>query len=433
MFVNEPILLIFGAVLFLYFIAISLKFPIIPAAIYPFTFLNFTQTTLAVNGISPSKYIGLILIFVGMICLFKEIQSKTPRNYSLLGLFCLMMLFPTWIITRFLVEGSDMNLAFTFMLNALTTFSIVVIVNTERRKKIMEINLGATFAILSFGMIAADYLPSLLLLRSLQQGEYSRSIGLVNDPNYGGAFIAIGFAYFFSKVVFFYEIKQMKLFYLSLGLIAISIFSLFLTVSRAAILSIVVCLLMAAFYGKVRFRHMAWLLPSMAILFILSHNFPDIINAIAYRISITRVDPSNVARLEFFRAGMSVIRNNILWGVGDFTGYHNAFLDVAVFGGVIGLGLFLSIILVIFKMNARIMALSEGNFRDMARFVILGLIVALFNGLFIGIETERIVWFLFGWGMINFILLRKAQQDVIPTAGNHLKSRAWTKDERVVI
>ncbi len=46
-----------------------------------------------------------------------------------------MMLFPVWILIRFLVEGSDMNLAFTFMLNALTTFSMVVIVNTLKTKR----------------------------------------------------------------------------------------------------------------------------------------------------------------------------------------------------------------------------------------------------------------------------------------------------------
>ncbi len=48
----------------------------------------------------------------------------------------------------------------------------------------------------------------------------------MNDPNYGGAFIAIGFAYFFSKAVFFYEVKRMKLFLLSLLGIAISHFFL---------------------------------------------------------------------------------------------------------------------------------------------------------------------------------------------------------------
>ncbi len=62
-------------------------------------------------------------------------------------------------------------------------------------------------------------------------------------------------------------------------------------------------------------------------------------------------------------------------------------------------------------MNTKILWISGGDFRDMARFVVLGFIVFLFNGLFIGMETERIVWFLFGWGMINFILFRKAHQD----------------------
>jgi O-antigen ligase len=433
MLVNDPILFILGIILFLYFIAISVRFPIISAAIYPFTFLNFTQTMFSVGGISPSKYFGVVLIFVGLMYLLKEILSKTHANYLLLGLFCLLMLFPAWILIRFLAEGSDLNLAFTFMLNALTTFSIVVIVNTERRKKIMEISLGATFVILSLSMIAAHYFPSMTLLSSLQQGELSRTIGLANDPNYGGAFIAIGFAYFFSKAVFFYDVKKMRLFYVSILLIAISIFSLLLTVSRAAIISAVVCLLMTAFYGRLKLRHFAWLLPSIAFLFILCQNFPDMIDAIVHRLSITRVDPSNVARLEFFRTGMNVIRDNLLWGIGDFTGYHNAFLDVTVFGGVIGLGFFLLIILIVFKMNTKILALSEGNYRDMARFVILGLIVALFNGLFIGIETERITWYLFGWGMINFILFRKAHQAAVSADGNSLHSPAWMQDERVVV
>ena len=333
---NYPVLFLLGVMVFLYFIAFSIRFPIIPAAIYPFTFLIFTQTLFAIGGISPSKYLGAVLIFVGMIYLLKEILSKTARNYSLLGLLCLIMLFPVWILIRFLIEGSDINLAFTFLLNALTTFSIVVIVNTQRRKEIMEISLGATFVVLSLGMIAAHYFPSVTLLSSLQQGEVSRALGLVNDPNYGGAFIAIGFAYFFSKAIFFYDGKRMRWFFLSLLLIVISLFSLFLTVSRAAILSVVVCLLLTAFYGRVKPRNLYWLLPSIAILFIFYRYFPDMIDAIIYRLSITTMDRSNVIRLEFFRAGMGVIRDNLLWGIGDFSGYHNAFLDVTVFGGLIG-------------------------------------------------------------------------------------------------
>jgi O-antigen ligase len=412
-FIDEPILLIFGAVLFFYFAVLSLKFPMICAAIYPFSFLSFTQTAFSVGGISPSKYLGVVLIFVGMIHLLKETHSGTKRNYSFLALFCLIMLFPIWILIRFLVEGSEMNLAFTFMLNALTTFAIVVIVNSEGRKRIMEVSLTATFVLLSLGMIAAYYVPSMSFLTSIQDGGYSRTIGFANDPNYGGAFIAIGFAYFFSKAIFFFESKRRGLLLLFLLLIAISIFALFLTISRAAILSVVMCLLMTVFYGRIRIKHLAWLVPSMGILFVIFREFPALIDAIVHRISISTFDYSNVMRLEIFRTGISVIRDNMLWGVGEYSGYHNAFIDVGVFGGVIGLGFFIILIFVVFRMNMKILAFSEGYFQDMARFVLLGLIVFLSNSLFIGMETERIVWYLFGWGMINFILFRKAQQSAV--------------------
>lgn len=430
---DYPILFILGVIVFLYFTVFSIKFPIIPAAIYPFTFLIFTQTMFAIGGISPSKYLGAILIFVGLIYLLKEILSKAVKNYSHLGLFCLIMLFPVWILIRFLIAGSDINLAFTFLLNALTTFSIVMIVDSQRRKEIMEISLGVVFIILSLGMIAAHYFPSITLFSSLQQGDVSRALGLVNDPNYGGAFIAIGFAYFFSKAIFFYEVKRTGWFCLSILLITISLYALFLTVSRAAILSVVVCLLMTVFYGRVTLKNLSWILPCVAILFVFYRYFPDTIDAIISRLSIITIDRSNAIRFEFFRTGISVIRNNLFWGVGDFSGYHNAFIDVAVFGGIIGLGFFLLLTLVVFKMNVKILMISEGEFREMARFVVLGIIVFLFNGLFIGIETERIVWYLFGWGMINFILFRKAHQNEIMMVGNSFESENWTKDEHFAV
>jgi O-antigen ligase len=431
---KEPFLLIFGAVFGIYFIALSLKYPILPAAIYPLTFLNATQTTLAVAGISPSKYIGAVLILAGGACFLREIKSKARRNYSLMGLFVLMMLFPAWILLRFLLEGSGLNLVFTFLLNALTIFSIVVIVNTERRKRIMEISLAVTFILLSLGMIAAQYLPDLSILKSLQQGEYSRAVGFVNDPNYGGAFLAIGFAYFFSKAVYHYEVRKTKWFYLSLLLIAITVLSLVLTLSRAALLSVAVCLLTAVLYGRIRFRNLVWLLPFMVLMIVLIQYFPHLLDGIKYRISIAQTDPSNLARIEFLRNGLNVIRENSLWGVGTSTGYHSAFIDVTVFGGVFGLLFFLVLIFWVFRTNARILAVSEGHLRDGARFVVLGLIVFLFNSLFIGMETERIVWFLFGWGMISLILYRKAQSPADPAAESSLQPRAsWSRDKQVVI
>ena len=69
----------------------------------------------------------------------------------------------------------------------------------------------------------------------------------------------------------------------------------------------------------------------------------------------------------------------------------------------------------------------------MARFVILGLIVVLFNGLFIGIETERIVWYLFGWGMINFILFRKAHQNEISAVESSFKSGDWPREKHFAV
>jgi O-antigen ligase len=426
--------LIFGAVIFLYFLIASMKYPMIPAAIYPFTFLNFTQTTLAVAGVSPSKYIGLVLILVGFINLLKEIKQKAHKNYSLLGFFFLLMLLPVWILFRFLAEGSNLNLALTFMLNALTVFSIVVIVNTEKRKRVMETCVAVTFVLLSLGMIATRFLPGMSILRSLHQGEYSRAIGFVNDPNFGGAFIAIGFAYFFSKAVCYYDEKKMKWLFLSLVLILISTVSLILTVSRAAILSVVVCLLVASFYGRIRFENIIWFLPSVVILFVVLPYFPDLIDAFKYRISIAQTDPSNMARIEFFHNGIKVIRGNFLFGVGDYTGYHSTFIDLTVFGGVFALGFFLTIIVSVFRINTRILAVSDGSFRDAARFVVLGLIVFLFNSLFIGMETERIVWFLFGWGMINFILFRKSQSPINTAVESSLQPPvSWTRDEQVVI
>jgi hypothetical protein len=431
---KEPYLLIFGTVLFLYFIVLSLKYPIIPAAIYPLTFLNVTQTTLAVGGISPSKYFGAVLIVVGTASYLKEIKSKFPRNYSLMGLFILMMLFPAWILLRFLLEGSGLNLAFTFLLNGLTIFAIVVIVNTDRRKRIMEISLAVTFVLLSLGMIAAHYFPELSVLRSLQQGEYSRAVGFVNDPNYGGAFLAIGFAYFFSKAVYHYEVRKMKWFYLSLLLIAVTVLSLVLTLSRAAILSVVVCLLTAVLYGRIRFKNIVWFLPFMVIMIVLVQYFPHLLDGIKYRISIAQTDPSNLARIEFLRNGVRVIQDNSLWGAGTSTGYHSAFIDVTVFGGVFALLFFVLLIVWVFRVNTRILAVSEGHFRDAARFVVLGLIVFLFNSLFIGMETERIAWFLFGWGMISFILFQKAQSPANPAAESSPQSQAsWTRDEQAAV
>ena len=116
---KEPILVIFCVVLFLYFVVLSIKFPMICAAIYPFTFLSFTQIMFSVGGISPSKYIGLPLIIVGLIYILEEFRSKDNRNYSLLAFFGLLTLFPIWILIRFLLEGSEINLILTLMLNVL--------------------------------------------------------------------------------------------------------------------------------------------------------------------------------------------------------------------------------------------------------------------------------------------------------------------------
>ncbi|HLO31253.1 MAG TPA: O-antigen ligase family protein [Anaerolineales bacterium] len=416
MFAAEPILLMFGAVLFLYFIAVSIKFPMILAAIYPLTFLSFTQTAFSVGGVSPSKYLGAVLIFVGLIYLAKEIGSSADRNYSLLGLFCLIMFFPMWILIRFLIEGSDLNLAFTFLLNALTTFSIVVMINTERRKRIIEISLGATFIILALSMIIAYYFPSITMFRTTQLGGYSRTLGLVNDPNYGGAFIAIGITYFFSKLVYYYETKRRSLFYLFLFLMVISLIGLGMTLSRSAILSAAACLLMMFLFGRMKFKNLVWFSLLIMFLYMLARQFPSLVDDMISRFSILTFDFSNTMRLEIFKHGIHVFENNLWVGVGQFTGYHNAFLDAAVFGGVIGLISFVLIILIVFVTNIKIMISSEQMFREAARFVVFGLFVIVFNSMLIGMETERIVWFVFGWGIINFILYRKAHQDVKTTA-----------------
>ncbi len=87
---NNPTLFIFGVIVSLYFIAILIKFPILPAAIYPFTFLIFTQTMFAVGGISPSKYLGAVLIFVGMISFLKDVLSRANRSYSAPGIILVL-------------------------------------------------------------------------------------------------------------------------------------------------------------------------------------------------------------------------------------------------------------------------------------------------------------------------------------------------------
>ena len=408
MLAKEPILVIFCVVLFLYFVVLSIKFPMICAAIYPFTFLSFTQIMFSVGGISPSKYIGLPLIIVGLIYILEEFRSKDNRNYSLLAFFGLLTLFPIWILIRFLLEGSEINLILTLMLNVLTTFSIVVIVNSEKRKKIMEISLGATFVLLSLSMIAAHFFPSIHLLRSIQEGEYSRTIGMAIDPNFGGAFIAIGFIYFFSKSIHYHEAKRKGLFYWYLLLLVISIVGLGMTLSRAAILSVVVCTSIMILWGRIKIRNVIWLAVLIISSIVVVVRFPASIEGIIYRFSIASTDYSNIARLEIFQRGMHAVENNMLIGIGQLASYHNVFIDIAASSGIIGLLSFALIIVVVFMMNVKIMISTARMFQETARFVVFGLFVIVFNGMFIGMEQERIVWFLFGWGIINFILYSKA-------------------------
>lgn len=389
----------------MFIIFLSFRYPILPVCLFTFTFLDFIQEKLSIFDITPSIYIGAILLIIGFTRI--SVLKNIKHNKQLIANLLLLLLFPLWMFIRFIIQGSDLRITFTFISNILAIISVILIIKNSKMYSSLQNLLAILFLILPLSILMIYIFPELKNFFEIRSISASfRIMGLIRDPNYAGAFLGVSYFYFITNASYKFDIHQNKKAISNLLALISTIGAVILTVSRGALFSIVIISILYFLIGKVnaKKKFLYFLLFIFISIFLFYSLDQILLGNIVDKFYSIGFDDSNISRLFIFRRGLSVIQDNIIFGTGNYIAFHNTFLDIASYGGIIALIIFSMIIFITLSYNFKLLNENDLRIKKYASFVFFGILVLLSNGLLIGLELEKIFWFMIGLGTLNIML-----------------------------
>lgn len=370
--------------------------------------LNFASSVLTLTDV----FVAItIVVFLAQSLLLKK-SLKIPKSIFTPALLFILSALASSIFAINNFTTNQILIALSFLLRFSAYFFLSVITyNLVKREQILSylnflLFLGFIFSAL--GIIQLIIYPDLSPLQIFGWDPHQkRLVSTTLDPNYTGGILAI-----FVSIATSLTLFKNKIIYLILTIFFI--FTLFLTFSRSAYLSLIVSMFVI---GLIKSPKVILIIISVFIIAFFS------INQVRDRITgAFTVDDTANARIESWQKAIVIAKDNPLFGVGFNTyryaqakynfftpqdplgghsgaGSDSSFLFVAATTGLFGLIFFLILNLTIIKNFARG---SRENHLKLASFASLaGIIVhTQFVNSFFFPQTMLLLWFIVGLNLI---------------------------------
>ncbi len=389
-----------------------------------FSLLSFSlvETQFLVSeGITITKFTAIFIGIIFLVDILKKNKIMFNRNIYILFLFSIIIIIGTFQVffnTPIMAYGNwDYNqVLYENITNfSLVFFSILLIIYTYNNRmifieSIMKLPLIISLLLiifsiyfLFFGRVETGWWGILMYsLEGARHGEISALLSSLSSFSY--------FLLFVDKSIYRKIIALVSVF--------LVLSSLFLLGSRNGIISFLfVTIIFVLIFIKTNPKKNLFILLIICCIFFVLLQF-DIfyVEAIYERFFGNRiVDLSSLTskRYDWWKAAFNAFRekpllgyggskNSIFWVTSKYTGYsivtHNIFTDLFIQYGLIGLSIYISIIIVIFKALRFILkkAIVIGNEFYYYTVPFIALFSALFSGLALSWLWQTYIWILFG-------------------------------------
>lgn len=297
-----------------------------------------------------SVVICLLAFWIGKGVVYKKIEQKILPAFGIFSFVCIASL----LLNILSYTPGQLLVAFLYLIRWViyaSIFFIVLSLNPGDKKILYKYVLFAGSAIVCIGFVQYFFYPNLRNLYYLGWDDHLyRMFSSFFDPNFAGILFVLYLLYLSGNVLFGF--KKKKIDFLKIGLSAFTLFAVFLTYSRTAIvmLSVSICSLLW-FLGYKKFIPILLLILLTILIFISNTNIegtnPFRITSSEARIISAREAPSIFARHPVFGIGFNAYRyalekagfraeGKIVPSNAD-AGADNSFLFILATTGIVGL------------------------------------------------------------------------------------------------
>lgn len=403
----------------LFFIFLSLIM-IVLILIKPYIGLVLTLASLPVIELIPTlPFLFSFVVIIGGVTLFSYIYNVLKSHkYQKLKLNFVHVLSLCFVIWLFITNpeaawfGEKRNWFLTFFQCWVLLFLASKLVNTYKKNKVLIWVFSTTT------LISALY--------AITEGTIGESIstsiraeGLAGQSNLSARYFVIAML-FFSYLASTAKSKFPRT--ISFMGIAISLISVFYTLSRTGILLLFIAFglqMFASWRKENKWIFIIIYLISLGSIFVLSEDIFRIIKLIFP--SIVQGTDTVGTRYEFWRAGLRMWWDNPFFGVGignypNFLSYyapllpmkylssqsHNTYINVLSETGIIGFFFFMGTIFYAFKNYVSVKRNSPKGFDSLRRVWLQVFIIILIGGITMGGQYDKLLWFTFGQSALFF-------------------------------
>lgn len=406
------IMIFSGTIIFI----ISLFFPELPLLLFPFSFVDFFQNYFSFGSITLGDILGILIVFFSVYGLFRKRHSNlnVPK-----WIYILLFSIPFLMFIRFIAEGSNVSFAVTILGLIIIVSSIISILDNKNKLIYAVISIVAIGIFLSLVQLLVPFFGGIEVLSNSGQkvygnSNYFRVIGATRDPNYGSMIITISYAYLISLLLF----RGVQLNIVTKVILGLSIFILsagiILSISRTGFIIILFLSVITLLSSIV--RKMLRIDGLLLLIFLGLVIFPIWKDTNQFWYFVSRFEPkyileSNTNRIRIYHFGWNnYIRDNILIGTGlSKITFHNTYLDILSFGGIVLLALFIIVFMVALLKNYLSFFHETGIWAVVVLGNALSIMAFLAYGLTIGAEFEKAPWYILALSISSNFISKRAR------------------------
>jgi len=391
------------------------------------------HSVLVLPGVSVVRVFGLILVPIWIIwALGRLIIKRLPIKFSKASITIMTLtlgLFLSIIISQFYAPPSPffISSAITVLSGIVMTVIISTVINSERDlwKACIALAIGGVVASLMVitEFAAPELIPDFLHQQTIHLSEsVVRARGFFRDPNYGAMLLIVIFCITFYITL---ATRALRWRFFMYGAVTLQAAAVVLTFSRASYitLSLVILLILWRERHGNRFWKANITIGMIVIVFVALGGI--LMEAVLSRagtvfdfIRFLKGDPTGARqpdlslwyRLYVALGGIQMAVDHFPFGVGweNFIFYiseyaavpphapHNTYIAVAAELGLLGLFVLAFLASILWKSTSRICKITHGTFNLLANGIKYGLLTILFEGLFLTVLNEALVWALIG-------------------------------------
>jgi len=364
------------------------------------------------------RYFALLVMSIWMLnkLIRKDLTIETDKFQILIIIYWLIILFSHYY-------ALDQIRSLAYIWTSATIFviffgSFIDVFNTEKNFKwVFRIILLSMFFLSIIGLYF--YIKNFeIVLVGLMEKRLARTSSFMNDPNHY-AIALVTMLPFSMYYVLIAKSKFLKIL-LVIGILLV-MFSIFITFSRGALVSLFIMILYMLYREKKLKMIMSFIIGIILITSIITIFFPFMLEYFGQRIEMLTSggDMSVSLRLLVLKGGINMFLDHPFLGVGagNFIVYsraysflseakfaHNSFLEIGAELGVFGLTLFVLIIVLTIinlkKSQDEFIKKNKYEFYWMARSIEIGLIGLLVGSAFLSRSNDPYLWSIVSFSVI---------------------------------